>query len=428
MPTYLADDELDLAKLRALERRKAKRAGSPEDDWGIPGEPQPDPKILFVASSIGQGGIERHSVEMAQQLVERGMRLVYACSASSHVERKCQAAGVLTETFRLRNSGDLRGIKELMQLIERIDPDVIHVHSRRDFVPCLVAAHMIRKKGGKVKASKAPRVIVHAHLDKPLGAPAHLARRLVSGIADCVVAVSCAVKQRLVDCHGFAPGYVRVLYNGIDLSRFSGPGTKSAQQLRLQIRKELDIPADALVIGMVGRLNDKGQAELVSAAAPVLRARRGIWIVLVGPEGLRGDIDRITGIAMTEGISGRLVTTGARDDVPDVLPAFDVLVHLPETESFGLALVEAMASGLPTITAKVGGCGEIVKNGVSGFVVEQGNGIAVQAALKKLLVDDGGAALRKSMGAEGRHIAETHFSVDSQIDQLINWYRELAVR
>ena len=428
MPTYLADDELDLAKLRALDKPKAKRAGSPEDDWDIPGEPQPDPKILFVASSSGQGSIERHSIQMAQQLIERGMRLVYACSASSHVERKCQSTGILTENFRLRNSGDLHGIKELTQLIERIDPDVIHVHSRRDFVPCLIATHMMRRKGDKARANKAPRLMLHAHLDKPLGAPAHLARRLVSGIADCVVAVSCAVKQHLIDHHGFASGFVRVLYNGIDLNRFAAPDTKSTQKLRLKVRKELGIPTDDLVIGMVGRLNDKGQAELVSAAAPVLRARRGIWIVLVGPEGRRGDMDRITNIAMTEGISGRLVMTGARDDVPEVLPAFDVLVHLPETESFGLALVEAMASGLPTITAKVGGCGEVVKNGVTGFVVEQGNGIAVQAALKKLLVDDGGAALRKSMGAEGRHIAETHFSVDSQIDQLINWYRELAVR
>jgi len=296
-------------------------------------------------------------------------------------------------------------------------------------VPVLVALWMIRRNDRKRDKKIAPRLVIHSHLDKPLGTPGHLARRLFGSVADCIVAVSGAVKQHLVDFHGFAPGFIRVLYNGIDLDRFTPVGLKSADKLRQKAREELKIPADALVIGMVGRLMDKGQAELLAAAAPVLRSGKNIWICMVGPEGTpQEDFLKLTEIAQAEGISNHLIMTGARDDVPEVLPAFDVLVHLPESESFGLALVEAMASGLPTITADVGGCGEVVKNNVSGFVVERGNGIAVQAALKKLLVNDGCDALRLNMFAAGRRIAEENFSVGSQIDQLVTCYRELSDR
>lgn len=419
MPTYLADDELDLSKLRDLGDGDRFPTFA---DWDTPSDRKRVPKVLFIASSAGEGGIERHSVLMAGELVARGVNVMFACGPNSHIERSCETIGLRTRTFRSRNSGDPRGVRQLLALMEDFSPGVVHVHSRRDYVPALMAAYLLRARG---KNARRPRIIIHSHLDKPLGVPGQLARRFFAGVADCVVAVSDAVKKHLIEIHGFAPSFVRVLHNGIDLDAFVSADSKVGQKMRQRARKNLGIPADAQVIGMVGRLNDKGQADLISAAAPVIRARRGLWIVLVGP-GSTGDMDRLTDLAKTEGVSGRVLLTGPRDDVPEILPAFDMLVHLPETESFGLALVEAMASGLPTITADVGGCGEVVEHGVTGFVVERGNGIAVQAAIKKLLADESGEALRKSMGEAGRNSALTRFSLDNQVNQLIEWYRELA--
>lgn len=422
MPTYLADEDLDVAAIPRDGRHSSSQSANEWDEGEFAHKPLP--AVLYVASSAGEGGIERQSVHIASLLVSQGFGIMYACGEGSFVERQCQALGIRTENFQCSNGADLRGIRRLASLIDEIHPDIVHVHSRRDFVPVLLAVSLIRMRK---RSRRYPRVIIHSHLDKPIGAPARLARRLFASVADRIIAVSEAVKRHLIEIHGFAPSFIRVLYNGIDIDCFLPAGTKAAKQHRTMFRGELGIPNDALVIGMVGRLNDKGQAQLLAAAAPVVRARRGLWIVMVGPEGAPGqDMDRLREIARNEGISARLIMTGARDDVPEILPGFDLLAHLPDTESFGLALIEAMASGLPTIATDTGGCSEVVQNGVTGIVVPPGDGIAVQAAVKKLLIEDGSAELRKSMGAAGVKAVATHFSVERQVSQLADWYGELV--
>lgn len=423
MPTFLAETGRDETTAFNMDSPASRNSGS---EWECEeSEIRPTPRVLFVASSAGEGGIERHSVQIAKLLIASGVDVTYACGDNSFIERQCRAQGIHTETIRSRNSGDPRGIRQLSNLFEDLNPDIVHVHSRRDFVPTLLGVFLLRLRSHNPRR---PRVLIHSHLDKPLGMPARLSRRLFSSVADGVIAVSGAVKRHLIEFHGFAPSFIRVLYNGIDVDAFLPVGTKAAYRQRLAVRKDLGIPSDALILGMVGRLDAKGQAELISAAAPVVRARRGLWIVLVGPEGTPGDMDRLRELAETEGISARVIMTGARDDVPSVLPAFDLLVHLPDTESFGLALVEAMASGIATVTTDVGGCSEVVENGVTGIVVPPNDGIAIQAAVKKLLVDDGAPGLRQAMGAEGRKRASQNFSLEHQVQQLAEWYQEYVAR
>jgi glycosyltransferase involved in cell wall biosynthesis len=87
-----------------------------------------------------------------------------------------------------------------------------------------------------------------------------------------------------------------------------------------------------------------------------------------------------------------------------------------------------MASGIATVTTDVGGCSEVVENGVTGIVVPPNDGIAIQAAVKKLLVDDGAPGLRQAMGAEGRKRASQNFSLEHQVQQLAEWYQEYVAR
>ena len=91
-------------------------------------------------------------------------------------------------------------------------------------------------------------------------------------------------------------------------------------------------------------------------------------------------------------LQDRLILTGPREDIPAALAAFDVLAHLPRDESFGLALVEAMAAGLPTVATDIGGCREVVRHDVTGLLTPPGDSAALTRALSRFAVGSGAAA------------------------------------
>jgi glycosyltransferase involved in cell wall biosynthesis len=380
-------------------------------------------RVIFLATSSGEGGIERHSVLLATCLSERGIDVTYICSPGSFVERHSQSKGLKTESLVSRNSADPKAIYQLASWIDELNADIVHVHSRRDFVPAVLAVHLARCRR---RQGRSPRLIIHSHLDKPLGSPPGLSRRLFTSAADIVIAVSQAVKKRLLDEHKLAPSFVRLLYNGIDPDLFFAAGTKTALDRRYMVRFEWDVPKDAIVIGMVGRLDAKGQKELLMGASGLLRQKKNIWVVMVGPEGEPGDMDNLRQLAVAEGISSQVIMTGAKDDIPGILPAFDLLAHLPRNESFGLALVEAMASGIPAITTNVGGCNEIVVHNQTGIVVDPDKPSELTGALTRLIMDDNASDIRGAFGEAGRKRALNSFSLDNQVRQLCAWYNQIV--
>src|SRR5579884_2834640 len=102
------------------------------------GSADPDaPRLLYVATSKNDGGIERYSVQLARRLWERGAPLWYACAPDEIIARHCGASGVPTLPLCTRNSGDMGAARRLAEWIVARRIDLVHVHSRRDYVPAL---------------------------------------------------------------------------------------------------------------------------------------------------------------------------------------------------------------------------------------------------------------------------------------------------
>ncbi len=381
-------------------------------------------RVLYIATSQNDGGIERYGVQLAAGLAQNNVWGYFACLPDAIVDRLCRAAGIPTLPLIVRNSGDVRAISQIAAHIKNHAIDIVHVHSRRDYLPALLGVALARKQAHKGR--RMPRLVLHAHMIRALGTPPGLSGWFLARNADRVLAVSQAVQDALMKCHHFTPGFVRVLHNGVEIDRFCAPSSSAAHAWRTACRAEWGLDADALVVTMIGRLDAKGQAQMLAVLPSLLEQIPTLRVALVGSEGAFGTLERLQNRVKTNGTAERVIFAGPREDIPQVLAASDVLAHLPIDESFGLALAEAMAAGLPTIATDIGGCREVVRDGKTGILVPPGDPAALEGAMRSLLLGEGSSERRARVGASGRTRAEQEFSLVRQIQSLLEIYQELC--
>jgi glycosyltransferase involved in cell wall biosynthesis len=228
--------------------------------------------------------------------------------------------------------------------------------------------------------------------------------RLTSRWIDACV---CMTEEIEAHCRARALAARRVLtiYDGIDCSEFA-PGGGAA------VRRELGIPADAPVAGIVGHIQDwKGQHLVVEAVARARRRFPELRCLVVGGVHRRGGeyAAALRARIAEPDLAGHVVLTGARRDVPACLDAMDVVIHASTVaEPFGRVLIEAMALSRPLIAPREGGPLVIVVDGETGLLVPPRDADAMGDALVTLLADP---ARRAAMGAAGRARVDAVFDI-----------------
>ena len=213
------------------------------------------------------------------------------------------------------------------------------------------------------------------------------------------------------------------LYNPVDLDRFH-PDRSGAS-----VRAELMLADNAPLVGMVAHLTKwKGHEDFIRIALRLSEQVPGVrFLVSGGPiyetDGHAGYAEALKRRAVDLGLAGRILFLGARDDIPEILAATDVLLHCPTApEPFGRVVAEAMAAGRPVVAANAGGIPEIVEHDVTGLLVTPGDVSGFAAAVQRLLADP---ALRHSLGAAGRRRAEQLFAVGPHAERVLEAYRTL---
>ncbi len=238
--------------------------------------------------------------------------------------------------------------------------------------------------------------------------------RLTLFITDRLIAVSPRnVEKGLRDGIGREKDYV-VIRSGIELDRFGHPSVS-----RSEVRALLGIPANARVVGSVTRLSpQKAPLDMVRAMSMVAHELPEARFVIVGDGPLRGQVELL---AADLGLSSKLVLTGLRRDVPELMAAFDIFVLSSLWEGLPRVLPQAMASGLPIVATAVDGNAEAVCDGVNGLLVPPGDPTAMARAVVSLLRDPERAA---QMGAAGRsRVAE--FGARLMVERVAALYEEL---
>jgi len=231
---------------------------------------------------------------------------------------------------------------------------------------------------------------------------------------------------RQLTCRGLADkdDPVRVIYDGgPDLSRFD------PARPRLDLRPTFGIPEDAFVAGVVSKLaRVKGHDHFLEAAAQ-LRARvekDDLYFVLVGGPlpGHEEYYRELQQLIRAKGLQGRVVETGARSDIPELLAMFDAFVLLPTYQDpFPGVVLEAMAMERPVVAYDSGGIREQFEDGRSGLLVPQGDREGVARALLELYRDP---ERRRAMGKAARQYLLNHFSLERHFRELDALYAELT--
>jgi glycosyltransferase involved in cell wall biosynthesis len=347
--------------------------------------------VVLALESSGPGGAERVVLMLAEALRDGGDEVSILTLRPGWMTERAEAAGIPVEVMPQRAGLDLAWIVRLARLLRRRKVDVFHSH---EFAMNVFGGAAARLSGTPAIATIHGRHWVAEHPRRTR------AYRVLHRLGMPVVAVSHQLAGFLAERFGLALEQIRVVHNGAAIPR----EMRRDPRLQQAARRDLGLAIEGPLLVAVGNLYAvKDHATLLRALAEL----PGVHAAIAG----RGEEeDRLRRLAVELRISERVHLLGLRDDVDRVLQAGDVFVQPSLSEGLPIAILEAMAHGLPVVATRVGGVAEAVLDGETGSLVCPGDPHALASALRRLIeAPDTGAAF----GAAGRVRAEAAFSVES---------------
>lgn len=357
--------------------------------------------IAHVLSSFALGGQERVAVDLAGSQVKKGHR-VHAISLAPKPDGLLAAdfekRGVVLHTVTKGGGVDPTLVVRLAALFRRERIDVVHTHNPQPLFYGATAARLAR------------RAIVHTKhgVNPAIGRKLWL-RRFGGHLAHAYVAVSDATAEVARRNHECPPSRLHTIANGIELEGFGRDAVA-----RAAVREELGIPADAFVFGTIGRMSpEKDHALLVRAALPLLGSNVRLVVV--------GDGSEMKSVRDTAASSPFVLLPGVRRDVARLLASFDAFVLSSRSEGLPLALVEAMASGLPIVSTDVGGTKEVLAG--TGIVIPSHDEGALREAMRTVQNDREKAA---DLAARAR-ARSAHYDAGRMGDEYLALYERVLL-
>ena len=343
------------------------------------------------------GGGERHLADLSHALVDLGHEVYAASIPGSPLSAELSFLSK-EKTFALSRRNYAKNLAGLAGFLRSHSIEILHAHAARDYHLAALA----------VRLTSDSRLVLTRHVLFPL----RPINRPLLRSAGRVIAVSQAVAESLRQNGVIESSKITLIHNGIDVDRFT-----RSMELR-------DGNSPALV-GTVGHLAPiKGHDVFVRAAAMLYERRRALRFVIVGedksPE--MGHRRSLESLVAELGVSGVVDLPGWRDDMPALLSSLTLFVSAARSEPFGLAIVEAMAAGLPVVASASEGASEIIEDGVSGKLVPVDHADALAEAIDNLL-DNPVECSR--LGRNAQLAARERYSLDRMAKDTERVYREV---
>ena len=341
------------------------------------------------------------------------------------MDRACNGGYRVIELNCLRRAVnpfyDVAGYLKLKKLLKQLDPDVVHTNSAKAGILGRLAAGAIKKGNRPLIVHTVHGLSFHPYQSAILNRFYITAERIATKHTDAFISVADAMTEKCLAVGiGKAEQFVRI-FSGMETQHYlDRPGDQRISE----IRREFDIPDDAIVITTVARLFELKGHEYIIASAKELAARHKnvIWM-FVGDGNLRGELTRQIAEA---GLTERFRFTGlvAPERVGELLHASDILAHPSLREGLPRTFPQAMLCGKPVISFDIDGAKEVV-NERTGILVEPEDVQGLIDAQAKLIGD---AHLREQLGTAGRQFCRKEFDHELMVKKTEEFYKDHIIQ
>jgi glycosyltransferase involved in cell wall biosynthesis len=354
-------------------------------------------RILQICTAKTIGGGERHVADLSHQLQTRGHSVFAALTKDSPLRNVLDLPPENFKISRMRNALDVFNARLLAQFVREKKIEIIHAHIARDYLPAAICSQLSGK----------PFVLTR-HVLFPMKKANRFFLRRASG----VIAVSKAVSRALSESGVFPDNKIKVIYNGIDIRRFSPLPGKAYESKIFRV-------------GIIGEFSPLKRHEIILAAAErVMRKKSDVEFEFVGEDKTKKKetLKEIERIIKEFNLSSAVKLSGWRDDVVPFLHSLDAFVSASRFDAFGLVIAEAMACSLPVIAADAPISREIIEHDKNGILFPTDDADALAEAILDLLENP---AKRERLGIAARKRIETQFSLMKMADETIEFYQDI---
>lgn len=334
-------------------------------------------RILHVAQAAG--GVDRYIRMLLKYLDKEKFENVLVCSQDFHEEdyRGLIDSFEQVEMTRAIGGNDLKTIREVRALIKKYNPDIVYAHSSKAGAIARVADIGLKNRcvynphgwAFNMRCS-AKKKAIYTMIEK-----------IAALFCDKIICISDAEKQSALDKEICKEDKLQVIFNGVDIEAYEN-GAHGAVK-----RQDLNIPEDAFVVGMVGRISQQKAPDVfIKMAKQVKDEVPNPHFIIVGNGNQE---DEIRKYANDNGFSDSLHITGWVDDPMSYVELFDVACLLSRWEGFGLALPEYMMAGKPIVASRVDAIPNIIRDGENGLLVEVDDDTGASNAVLRIYQEDG---------------------------------------
>ena len=381
-----------------------------------------DISVLHLITKLAVGGAGMNTLISCRDLNSNGFRSEIATGPEQPSEGNyfhlADAFGIKATVvphlvWRISPLNDLLALFELVRIMNSGDFDIVHTHGSKARILGRLAARLCRYS---------PEVVQTFHgwpFDQDMSLPVQLALSSMEKpgfrLARASVAVTPEDIFKGVSWGIGKPHDYSLIRSGVELARFKAFRGKSAEA-----RRKLGLPPDCPLVGSVIRLAPVKNPELLlRVAGSVVKRIANCRFVIIGDGPMRAEVERIV---ETRGLSSSVLLAGHREDVEELLPAFDVFLITSRSEGMPRVMLEALSAGVPVVSTDVGGVCELLTGERNGLHCPAGDEEALCASVVKLLLDPE----LKNRLLEHTDTDLQPFSAEKMVEDLRDLYKWLA--
>ncbi len=395
-------------------------------------DPDAAARVLRVITRLNIGGPSIQAIALTARLAARGhtTRLLHGRLGPGEGDMRYLAASDASLSYlpalgrAIAPASDLRALMQIYGELKRFRPTIVHTHMAKAGLLGRLAAFAYNLTRGDRPRAKVVHTyhghVLEGYFGRTQTAIFIALERILARVSDTIVAISPAIHRDLLNDYRIGrAGQYRVIALGFDLAPFASIDDNA----RRRARQELEIDSQAAVMTTVGRFTQIKQHDFyLDVAQRVVSRHENTVILLVGDGELRDDLEAK---AARLGLTRQVRFLGWRRDLATIYAATDIFALTSRNEGTPVALIEAMASGVPGVSTDVGGVGDVIVDATMGIRVPLDDVNAFADAVLRLIDQP---AERSAIGTRGRQHVLERFDIERLTNDIERLYRELLTR